>query len=67
MKAYSVSQIVLGGLLCAVGLAVVATTLASGGGVLALGMLVGVGFALLGAMRVWIATRGRGSGSGDEL
>ena len=64
MKAYSVSQIVLGGLLCAVGLAVVVTTLAAGGGPLALGMLVGVGFAVLGAARVWIATRGHGTGGG---
>jgi hypothetical protein len=60
VKAYSISQIVLGGVLCAVGLAIVATTLASGGGVLAIGVLVGVGFAVLGAGRVWIATRGHG-------
>ena len=59
------SQLLLGGLLCAVGLAVVATTLAAGGGPLALGMLVGAGFAVLGAARVWIATRGPGAG-GDR-
>jgi hypothetical protein len=58
VKAYAVAQIVLGGLLCAVGLVVIATTLAAGGGPFALGMLVGVGFAVLGAARVWIATRG---------
>ncbi|HEU0019228.1 MAG TPA: hypothetical protein VFQ14_02945 [Thermoleophilaceae bacterium] len=60
MRAYSASQVVLGGLLCVVGLAVVVTTLAAGGGPFAIGVLVGVGFAVLGGMRVWIATRGRG-------
>jgi hypothetical protein len=59
MKAYGVSQILLGGLLCAVGLAMVASTVVAGGGLLALGVLVGVSFAVLGAARVWIATRGR--------
>lgn len=58
------SQLVLGGLLCVVGLAIVVTTLAAGGGPLALGMLFGVCFALLGAARVWIATRG-GAGGGE--
>jgi hypothetical protein len=59
MRAYSVSQLVLGGLLCVVGLAMAGTTLGAGGGPLALGVLVGVSFAVLGALRVWIATRGR--------
>jgi hypothetical protein len=63
MKAYGVSQIVLGGLLCAVGVLMVGTTLGAGGGPLALGVLVGTSFAVLGAARVWIATRGR---AGDE-
>ncbi len=63
MKAYSAAQVVLGGVLCAVGLAVVVTTLAAGGGPFAIGVLVGVGFAVLGGMRVWIATRG---GRGPE-
>jgi hypothetical protein len=30
----------------------------AGGGPLALGLVVGVGFAIVGAARVWIATRG---------
>ncbi len=55
------SQLLIGGLLCAVGLAIVVTTLAAGGGPLALGLLVGVGFAVLGAARVWITTRGHGA------
>jgi len=62
VRVYSASQMVLGGVLCAVGVAVVVTTLAAGGGPFAIGVLVGVGFAVLGGMRVWIATRGRGPG-----
>lgn len=58
MRSYAVSQLVLGGLLCAVGLAVLVRTVVAGGGALALGVLVGVGFAFLGAARVWIALRG---------
>jgi hypothetical protein len=58
VKAYAVSQVVLGGLLCAVGLLLVVKTLVAGGGPLALGLVVGVGFAIVGAARVWIATRG---------
>jgi hypothetical protein len=61
VKAYAVSQVVLGALLCAVGVLLVVTTVAAGGGPLALGLLVGAGLAVLGAMRVWIATRGRGA------
>jgi len=60
VKAYSASQVVLGGVLGAVGLAVVVTTLAAGGGPFAIGVLVGAGFAVLGGMRIWIATRGGG-------
>jgi hypothetical protein len=59
MKGYGAAQILLGGLLCAVGLAMVATTLVAGGGPLALGVLVGASFAVLGAARVWIALRAR--------
>ena len=59
-KVYSASQMVLGAVLCAVGLAVVVATLAAGGGPFAIGVLVGVGFAVLGGMRVWLATRGGG-------
>jgi hypothetical protein len=53
--AYSVSQFVLSALLCGVGVAMVATTLARGGGPLALGVVVGVLFAALGAARIWLA------------
>lgn len=53
--AYAVSQRVLGGLVCVVGIAMVVATLARGGGPLALGVVVGVLFAALGAARVWLA------------
>jgi hypothetical protein len=53
--AYSTSQRVLGGLLSAVGLAMVVATLVRGGGPLALGLIVGVLFATLGAARIWLA------------
>jgi multisubunit Na+/H+ antiporter MnhG subunit len=49
------SQRVLGALLCVVGVAMVVSTLARGGGPLALGVVVGVLFAALGAARVWLA------------
>lgn len=66
-KVYSASQAVLGAVLCAVGIAVVVATLAAGGGPFAIGVLVGVGFAVLGGMRVWLATRGGAGGAeGDR-
>ena len=48
---------VLGVLLCVVGVAMVASTLARGGGPLALGVILGTMFALLGAARVVLAVR----------
>jgi hypothetical protein len=57
-RAYVLSQRVLGGLLCLVGLAIVVSALARGGGPFALGTVVGILFAALGAARVWLA-RGR--------
>jgi hypothetical protein len=42
-----------------VGLAMVATTLVRGGGLLAVGVLMGTLFAVLGAARLWL-TRGAG-------
>ena len=41
----------MGGMLFALGVAMVALTLARGGGPLAVGILIGVAFALLGALR----------------
>jgi hypothetical protein len=54
-RAYVSSQRVLGLLLCVVGLAMVVATLARGGGPLALGVVAGVLFTVLGAARVWLA------------
>jgi hypothetical protein len=39
------------------GLAILITTLASGGGPLSLGTVLGVAFLAVGAGRIWIATR----------
>jgi hypothetical protein len=48
---------VLGGALFLLGVALVVSTLARGGGPLALGVIVGVAFACLGAARVFLANR----------
>jgi hypothetical protein len=48
----------MGTLICVLGIAMIASTLARGGGPLALGVVLGVLFALLGAGRVVLA-RGR--------
>lgn len=57
-RAYLVSTRVLSGLLLGLGLAMVVTALARGGGALALGVVMGALLALLGAGRLWLA-RGR--------
>ena len=62
-RAYLASSRALSALLCVVGVALVVSTLARGGGPLALGVIVGVRFALLGAGRLRIA-RGLGSDRG---
>lgn len=49
--------------MCLVGLAMVVSTLARGGGLLAIGVVVGVLFAALGAARVWLV---RAPGAGTE-
>ena len=49
----------LSALLLVVGLAMVASALARGGGALALGVVLGTLFALLGAGRLWLAVRAR--------
>jgi hypothetical protein len=53
--AYATSQRALSLLLCAVGVAMVVSTLVRGGGGLALGVVVGALFAALGAARLWLA------------
>jgi hypothetical protein len=49
---------VLSGLLLIVGLAMVVSALARGGGALALGVVLGTMLALLGAGRLWLARGG---------
>jgi hypothetical protein len=59
-RAYLVSTRVLNVLLLLVGLALVVAAIARGGGALAVGVVVGVLFALLGAARLWLARPGAG-------
>ena len=49
----------IGAITCLIGIAMVVTTLARGGGPLAVGVVVGVLFALLGAGRLFLAGRSR--------
>jgi hypothetical protein len=62
-RAYLASSRALSVLLCVVGVALVISTLARGGGPLALGVVVGALFALLGAGRLRLA-RGLGPNRG---
>jgi hypothetical protein len=57
-RAYLNSTRVLGGLLMLVGLTMVVSALARGGGALALGVVLGTMLALLGAGRLWLARGG---------
>jgi hypothetical protein len=59
-RAYRDSTRVLSALLLVVGIALLVSTLARGGGPLALGVVVGVLFALLGAGRLYLAARLQG-------
>ena len=54
-SAYAISTRVTSALLMLVGIAMVVSTLASGGGALALGVVLGTLLALLGAGRLWLA------------
>jgi hypothetical protein len=56
-RAYRASTRVIGIVTFLIGLALVAVTVARGGGPLAVGVLVGVLFAVLGAIRYTQATR----------
>jgi multisubunit Na+/H+ antiporter MnhB subunit len=57
-RAYLTSTRVLSTLLMLVGLAMVVSALARGGGALALGVVLGTMIALLGAGRLWLARGG---------
>jgi hypothetical protein len=56
--AYTTSIRVLSALLLVLGIAMVVSALARGGGALALGVVLGVMLALLGAGRLWVARGG---------
>jgi hypothetical protein len=56
-RAYRHSTRALGAAVCVLGVAMVVATLVRGGGPLALGVVVGVAFTLLGAGRVFLASR----------
>jgi hypothetical protein len=56
-RAYRESSRAVGAIICVLGIAMVVITLARGGGPLALGVIVGVAFAILGALRVVIVNR----------
>ena len=57
-RAYTGSTLVLSAILVAIGIAMIVSTLARGGGVLALGVVLGVAFVLLGLGRLWLARGG---------
>jgi hypothetical protein len=57
-RAYLASTRTLSALLLLIGVAMVVAALARGGGALALGVVLGVLFALLGAARLWLARGG---------
>jgi hypothetical protein len=56
--AYVGSTRVLSGLLVLIGIGMVISALARGGGPLALGVVLGISFAALGAARLWLARSG---------
>jgi hypothetical protein len=64
--AYGASTRILGALLVVVGVAMVVSALARGGGVLALGVVLGTMLALLGAGRLWLASAHGGGGAGER-
>jgi hypothetical protein len=57
-RAYTTSTRVMSALILIVGLAMIVSTIARGGGALALGVVLGVMLALLGAGRLWLARGG---------
>jgi hypothetical protein len=64
-RAYLASTRVLSSLLLVLGVAMVVSALARGGSPLALGVVLGVPLALVGAARLWLA-RGAGSPGGER-
>jgi hypothetical protein len=62
-RAYLASSRALSAVLLVVGVAMIVSALARGGGALALGVVLGTMFAALGAARLWLA-RGARAGTG---
>ena len=54
--------VVLSSALIVIGLAIVISTVARGGGPASYGVVVGICFAAAGAARLWLATKGPGNG-----
>jgi hypothetical protein len=61
-RAYLASTLVLSTLMLVLGLAMVVSALARGGGALALGVVLGSALALIGAGRLWLARDRRPGG-----
>jgi len=57
-RAYLASTRVLGAALLLVGVAMVASTIARGGGALAVGVVLGIMLTAVGAARLWLARGG---------
>jgi multisubunit Na+/H+ antiporter MnhB subunit len=57
-RAYATSTRVMSALIMLVGVAMVVSALANGGGALALGVVLGAMLALIGAGRLWLARGG---------
>jgi hypothetical protein len=57
-RAYVTSTRVLSGIIMLLGVTMIVSALARGGGVLALGVVLGTMLALLGAGRLWLARGG---------
>jgi hypothetical protein len=64
-RAYLASTRLLSAVLLVLGVAMVASALARGGGALALGVVLGTLLALVGAGRLWLA-RGAGARGGER-
>jgi hypothetical protein len=64
-RAYLASTRLLSAMLLVLGVAMVVSALARGGSPLALGVVLGVPLALVGAARLWLA-RGAGAGGGER-
>lgn len=58
-RALTASSRTLQGLLCVIGVVMIVSTLARGGGPLALGVVLGAMLAILGAARLYLSTRRR--------